>query len=169
MNHLEQLVAEWLQYNGYFVRSSVLVGRRNGGGFEGELDVVGIRLRDNRLVHVECSMDADSRDKRERKFKAKFDRGRRFICDVFHGIPIDLAKLDSIVVLGVAKRTIETIGGGRVVTVRELVREIFEGLRGTNPLKGAVPSNLPLLRTLQLASFAMTLSAAQPIRKLIEV
>ena len=33
MNHLEQLVAEWLQYNGYFVRVSVPVGPRPKGGF----------------------------------------------------------------------------------------------------------------------------------------
>jgi hypothetical protein len=44
MNHLEQLVAEWLQYNNYFVRMSVQVGARAKGGFEGELDVVGINL-----------------------------------------------------------------------------------------------------------------------------
>ena len=44
MNHLEQLVAEWLQYNKYFVRVSVQVGPRPRGGFEGELDVVGINL-----------------------------------------------------------------------------------------------------------------------------
>jgi hypothetical protein len=37
MNHLEQLVAEWLQYNGYFVRLSVQVGGRARGGYEGEL------------------------------------------------------------------------------------------------------------------------------------
>ena len=45
MNHLEQLVAEWLQYRGYFVRVSVPVGARPNGGFEGELDVVGLHLR----------------------------------------------------------------------------------------------------------------------------
>ncbi len=44
VNHLEQLVAEWLQFNGYYVRVSVQVGPRPKGGFEGELDVVGIRL-----------------------------------------------------------------------------------------------------------------------------
>jgi len=39
MNYLEQLVAEWYEFNGYVVRRDVLVGRRPRGGYERELDV----------------------------------------------------------------------------------------------------------------------------------
>ncbi|MDB5072672.1 MAG: hypothetical protein JWM87_3783 [Candidatus Eremiobacteraeota bacterium] len=39
-NFLEQLVAEWYEYRGYFVRRNVLVGRRSQGGQDGELDIV---------------------------------------------------------------------------------------------------------------------------------
>jgi hypothetical protein len=60
VNHLEQLVGEWLQYRGYFVRMSVQVGPRLKGGFEGELDVIGLHFADQHLVHVECSLDAES-------------------------------------------------------------------------------------------------------------
>ena len=41
MNHLETLTAEWLAYKGYFVRTGVKVGKREKGGWDGELDVVG--------------------------------------------------------------------------------------------------------------------------------
>lgn len=153
MNHLEQLVAEWLQYNGYFVRVAVQVGARPMGGFEGELDVVGIHLADNHLIHVECSLDADSWAKRQEKFKGKFDRGRRFIKDVFKGFPIPEVP-DQVVVLQFASGNVRDVGGGRLVLVRELIHEIFDGLKGTSPVSGAVPSNLPLLRTLQLAADA---------------
>lgn len=30
--HLEQLVAEWLEYKGFFVRTNVKVGKRPPGG-----------------------------------------------------------------------------------------------------------------------------------------
>jgi hypothetical protein len=33
-NYLEQLVAEWYEYKGYFVRRNILVGRLPKGGFE---------------------------------------------------------------------------------------------------------------------------------------
>lgn len=36
-SHLEQMVAEWYEYQGYFIRRNVLVGRRDRGGFESEL------------------------------------------------------------------------------------------------------------------------------------
>ena len=73
MNHLEQLVAEWLQHNGYFARTSVPVGPRDRGGYEGELDVVGLHLARKRLVHIECSLDADSASERQAKFAKKFE------------------------------------------------------------------------------------------------
>jgi hypothetical protein len=150
MNHLEQLVAEWLQYNGYFVRVSVQVGARAKGGFEGELDVVGINLVRNHLVHVECSLDADSWEKRQHKFAAKFERGRRYIGDVFRGVTLP-EELEQVAVLQFATGDARSVGGARLVTVRELVHEIYDGLKGTSPASRAVPSNLPLVRTLQLA------------------
>ena len=34
MNHLEQLIVEWLEFNGYFVRRNVKVSKLSQGGFE---------------------------------------------------------------------------------------------------------------------------------------
>jgi hypothetical protein len=150
MNHLEQLVAEWLQYNRYFVRVSVPVGPRTNGGFEGELDVVAFNFSRGHLLHVECSLDALPADKREEKFAAKFERGRRFIDSVFEDIPKPNT-FEQVVVLQFAAGKIRSFGGARLVTVRELIHEIYSGLSGTSPQSKAVSSNLPLLRTLQLA------------------
>ncbi|TFW57954.1 hypothetical protein CT676_27555 [Bradyrhizobium sp. MOS001] len=158
MNHLEQLVSEWLQYNGYFVRNSVLVGRRPKGGFEGELDVVGIHLGRDHLIHVECSLDADSKEKREQRFSDKFARGRKFISEVFVGLSVDADKLDSVAVLQFPNKDVSQLGGGRLLHTRDLIHEIFSGLTGKSPSSGAVPPNLPLLRTLQLAADAQTVS-----------
>lgn len=166
MNHLEQLVSEWLQYNGYFVRTSVLVGRRPNGGFEGELDVVGINMGRGHLIHVECSLDADAKEKREKRFTDKFERGRKHIEQVFVGLSVDPSKLDFVAVLQFPNKGVTTLGGGRLLHTRDLVHEIFHGLAGSTPASGAVPSNLPLLRTLQLAADAQTVPAGS--NRLIE-
>ena len=79
MNHLEQLVSEWLSYSGYFVRTSVRVGPRARGGFEGELDVVGLHPGRRHLLHVECSSDADSWAERETKFRKKLALGQKYV------------------------------------------------------------------------------------------
>jgi hypothetical protein len=153
MNHLEQLVAEWLQYNDYFVRVSVPVGPRDKGGYEGELDVVAVNPAAKHFLHVECSLDALSAEKREGRFARKFEHGRRFAKDVFRGLPVP-DQLDQVAVLQFTSGKIRSIGGSRVVTVRELVHEIYDGLKGTSPQSKAVSSNLPLLRTLQVAADA---------------
>lgn len=153
VNHLEQLVSEWLQYNGYFVRVSVQVGARAKGGFEGELDVVALNPVTQHLLHVECSLDALSAEKREERFVGKFERGRKYIKDAFKGIELPEV-LEQVLVLQFASGNVRSIGGVRLVTVREFVREMYEGLKGTSPSSKAVPSNLPLLRTIQLAADA---------------
>jgi hypothetical protein len=158
MNHLEQLVSEWLQYNGYFVRTSVLVGPRPGGGHEGELDVVGIHMARDHLIHVECSLDADSREIREGRFTKKFERGRRHIEQVFEGLTLDPSKLDSVAILQFPNTGMTHLGGGRLLHTRDLIHEIFQGLSGKTPARGAVSSNFPLLRTLQLAADAQTVA-----------
>lgn len=153
MNHLEQLVSEWLQYRGYFVRTSVQVGPRPNGGFEGELDVVGVHIGQQRLIHVECSVDTLSMAKREQRFALKFERGRRFIAKVFDGLTLP-ADLEQVAVLQFPNTSIHAFGSARIISVRDLVHEIYAGLAHTTPASGAVPTTLPLLRTLQLAADA---------------
>ncbi len=153
MNHLEQLVSEWLQYRGYFVRTSVQVGPRPNGGFEGELDVIGVHLGQQRLIHVECSVDTLSMAKREERFAMKFERGRRFIEKVFDGLTLPTT-LEQVAVLQFPNTSVQTFGTARIISVRDLVHEIYAGLAHTTPASGAVPVTLPLLRTLQLAADA---------------
>jgi hypothetical protein len=154
MNHLEQLATEWLQYNEYIVRTAIPVGPRPNGGYEGELDVVGISLITKHLVHIECSLDGDSGPQREQRFREKFQRGQRHIKRIFPGLDVP-DSLDQIVLHQFARQSGQPIGGGRLVTVRELIHEIMFGLKDTSPASGAVPSNLPLLRTLQVAADAI--------------
>jgi hypothetical protein len=153
MNHLEQLVAEWLQYKGYFVRVSVPVGPLRRGGFEGELDVVGLNIVNKHLIHVECSLDALSWKERHDKFSQKFERGRKHIQNVFTGLTLP-DSLDQVALLQFATRAHQEVGGARLVTGKLFIREILDGLQGTSPASGAVPSTFPLLRTLQLAADA---------------
>jgi hypothetical protein len=35
MNYIEQLISEWYEYKGYYVRRNIKVGRRKSGGYDG--------------------------------------------------------------------------------------------------------------------------------------
>jgi Holliday junction resolvase-like predicted endonuclease len=71
VNFLEQLVAEWYEYQGYFIRRNVRVGKVPGGGYECELDVVAFHPETKHLVHVEPSTDAGSWEERERRYSVR--------------------------------------------------------------------------------------------------
>lgn len=154
MNHLETLTAEWLDYNGYFVRTAVKVGKRAKGGWDGELDVVGFHPARRHFLHVECSIDANTWENREKTFERKFAMGRKHARDLFSGMELPIA-LDQVVVHGaaIAADQHRGLGGGRLMTARELTAEIISGIPATFS-KGTVPENYPLLRTLQFAKMA---------------
>jgi hypothetical protein len=103
MNFLEELVAEWYEFRGYFVRRNVLVGRRAKGGYECELDVVAFHPGSKHLVHIEPSMDAQSWAKRDERFRKKFAAGRRHIPELFSGLELPEA-FDQIALLGFASK-----------------------------------------------------------------
>jgi hypothetical protein len=148
-NFLEQLVAEWYEYRGYFVRRNVAVGKRRMGGYECELDVVAFNPAVPHLAHVEPSMDAESWQTRERRFRRKFEAGRKHIPALFPGFELP-AEIEQIAVLAFASKVNHpTLGGGKVLLVSDLMREILEDLGDKKIAENAVPEHHALLRTLQ--------------------
>jgi hypothetical protein len=151
-NFLEQLVAEWYEFQGYFVRRNIPVGKRAKGGYDGELDVVAFHPGLRRLVHVEPSMDAQSWKERKQKFTAKFKIGRETIpslFEAFHPLP-NLEQYALLAQSSAADR--REIGGGRVMPVAELMTEIREEIGGRRILNSAIPEQFVILRALQFAA-----------------
>ena len=148
-NHLEDLIAEWYEFRGFFVRRNVNVGKRLRGGYDCELDVVAFHPGEKRLVHLEPSLDADSWAERESKFRRKFDAGKKHIPALFSGLTVPTA-IEQIAVLVFASGTTrQSLGGGRLLLAGDLVSEILLGLRDRRLAKAAVPEQFPLLRTMQ--------------------
>lgn len=149
MNFLEELVAQWYEFNGYFVRQNVLVGRRTAGGYECELDVVAFHPSQRHLVHVEASMDALPWAKREVRYRKKFEAGRTHIPDLFSGLEIP-NRIEQIALVGYGSRKNRThVAGAEIRLVDDYLREILEALRDRRIASSAVPEDKPLLRMLQ--------------------
>ncbi len=149
MNHLEQLVGEWYEYSGYFVRRNVLVGKRRKGGYECELDVVAFHPNSGHLVQVEPSLDAQSWQQREERYRKKFEAGRKYIPELFSGIQIP-EEIEQIALFVFASdANVKELAGGRVAIASEFYGDIIRRLRGKRVAKEAVPEQFPLLRTIQ--------------------
>jgi hypothetical protein len=152
-NFLESLLDEWFEFSGYFVRRNILVGRRQNGGHECELDVVAFHPVKRRLVQVEPSMDTDSWARREERYQKKFDAGRRYIPAMFAGLdlPTEIDQIALLVYGSAANHT--TLGGGRIVPMKDLMTEIRASLAGRPIESAAVSENFPMLRALQYAAY----------------
>ena len=149
-NYLEQLVSEWYEYQGYFVRRNVLVGPRPKGGYEGELDVVAFHPGKQHLVHIECSMDADSWAEREKRLTRKFQTGEKYIPNLFLNLTEGI-NLDKRAVFGLGStKNHQFLAGAKITLIQDFVSEVIAGLRHTSWFSRAVPEHLPIIRTLQI-------------------
>lgn len=149
MNHLEQLVGEWYEYSGYFVRRNIFVGKRPKGGYECELDVVAFQPNSGHLIQIEPSLDAHSWTKREERFKKKFEAGRKYIPELFAGIDLPQEIEQIALFVFASTSSVKELAGGRVAIASEFYGEIVRDLRGKRVAKEAVPEQFPLLRTIQ--------------------
>jgi hypothetical protein len=149
MNYLEQLLSEWYEYKGYFVRKNIRVGPRKEGGYECELDIVAFNPKTNHLVHLEPSSDTQTWDVREIRYRKKFDAGKKYIPALFEGmtIPKEIEQ-EAVFLFGSKKR--ESIGGGKVSLVSEFLSEMKSVLSTKNIEKEIVPENFPLIRALHI-------------------
>ncbi len=151
-NYVEQLVSEYYEYQGYFVRRNVQVGPRAKGGYECELDVVAYDPKNKLLVQAEPSMDANTWAERERRYEKKFSAGKKYIPELFQGLSGD-AELDQIAIfIGGHSREDRSLCGGRILYLWEFIRKAIDLIKDKHVLRSAVPEQYPILRTLQLVN-----------------
>jgi len=151
-NFLEQLVAEWYEYQGYYIRRNVNVGKRPNGGYESELDVVALNPKKWHLIHIEPSMDCHSWSKREKRFAAKFKAGKKYIPSLFPGF-VSLPEIEQMVVLVYGSNNGHSkLGGGRLVLIKELMMDIRKELAEREVRNAAVPEQYTILRSMQFAA-----------------
>ena len=150
--HLESLIFEYLDWQGYLVRRNIRVGRLAHGGWEMELDIIAYHPDSGDLVHYEPSIDALSWAKREERYEKKFRAGRNHIFEaVFPWLKKNTA-LRQVAVFISHPNGRDTIAGGSIQSIDELMAEIrgkvmARGIMATS----AMPEQYPLLRTLQLS------------------
>jgi len=151
MSHLEGLLSEYYEWLGHVVKCNAKVGKRAGGGWDMELDVVTYDPRTKSILHVEPSLDANSWTRREERFHKKFEAGRNHILrDLFSWLP-RTTPLKQLAIVVSASAEHRKLAGAEVRTVDEVIGEIRDAVSHWGiAAKAAVPEHYPLLRTIQL-------------------
>ena len=107
----------FLQILGYFIRRNVNVGKLGRGGYECELDIVGCHPAKKHLVHIKPSVDGNSWAEREKRYRRKFEAGRKHIPSLFKGFTLpETGEIEQIAVFAYSsKKNHETIAGARLL------------------------------------------------------
>ena len=124
MTFLEQSVAGWFSYKGFFVRTNIKFGRRPAGGYTGEIDVAAFDPKTGNLIHIETSTDADSWAERKRRFNRKFSDAERHYKDIFDFKFRDVKRL---AIVGFSRKLSAQVDFGNrieVVLVPQFMQEI---------------------------------------------
>jgi hypothetical protein len=152
MRHLESLIAEYLEWQGFPIRRNIKVGRRDKGGWEMELDVVGYHPEQNRIVHYEPSIDALTWANREPRYEKKFALGRKYMfTEVFKWLP-NKTRIEQIAVFYNHPKGRDKIAGATIMSIDELMAEIKSKVTVCGPMiKNAISEQYPLLRTIQMS------------------
>ena len=152
MSHLESLIAEYLEWQGYLIRRNMKVGRRAKGGWEMELDVVGYHPQLNKIIHYEPSIDALPWVEREARYVKKFQLAQRYMfTEVFSWLDSS-TQVEQIAVFYDHPKGRDTIAGGKIMSIDELVAEIRAKVISCGPMiSNAIPQQYPLLRTIQMS------------------
>jgi hypothetical protein len=152
MSHLESLIAEYLEWQGFLIRRNIKVGRRAKSDWEMELDVVGFHPHSGALVHYEPSIDALSWDKREARYKKKFELARKYMfTELFSWLPRS-THIEQIAIFYNHPAGRDRIAGARIMSIDELVAEIRAKVTSCGPMiRNAIPEQYPLLRTIQMS------------------
>ncbi|HUU63799.1 MAG TPA: hypothetical protein VMX96_07800 [Dehalococcoidia bacterium] len=152
MNFLEQLVAEWYEYDRYFVRSNVRTRKRKKGGYDVELDVLAYDRSKNTLIHIETSGDANSWEERKRQFlNKKFILTTREYEDI---LGHKVSKIKRIAVVGYVHSTKADLNWGQDIEIELIpvfIKKNTKKLSSQHPMKEAVPEGFPILRAMQMA------------------
>ena len=152
MSHLEDLIAEYYDWQGYLIKRNIKVGRLSHGGWEMELDIIAYHPHTNHLIHIEPSIDANSWAKRELRFKKKFAAGAKYIFSDIYTWLDPSTPVEQVAILVSHPKDRDELAGGSIRSIDELLAEVKSTIANLGiGAKNAVPENYPLLRTLQLA------------------
>ncbi len=151
MNHLEEIVREYYEYNGYFVKTNIKFKKLVTGGYKGEADVIAYNPKEEKLIHIECSQAAISNQKLESQALKKFPD----YLDYKNELKLEIKEKYKIFIVGQSDTSKQELmpKGVQHKSVKQFMKEVYDSII-EDFMHKAVPEVYPLLRAIQLVKWA---------------
>lgn len=144
MAWLEQLVQEYYDIQGYWVRTNVNYGPGRRGGYSGDADVLAFEPHNRVLVHLEVSMGAEKWEEKKATVTKKFKKAK----DHYEAMcPHPFVRTEKVAITGWSSSPAPiTIPGVDIWTLGQFMHKVVELV--TNRFRGSKlpPEQYPLLR-----------------------
>jgi len=152
MSHIEDLIAEYYDWQGYLVKRNITVGEHQVGCEDLVLHLLAFNPQTGHLIHIEPSIDAESWNTHIEHFAKKFHCAKALIfSDLFTWLDPEV-EIEQVSVLVTHPKGREKLGEAKLESVDELIAEIRQKVIACGPVvKHPIPEHYPLLRTLQLS------------------
>lgn len=152
MSHIEDLIAEYYDWQGYLVKRNITVGKHQMGSEDVVLDLIAFNPKSGHMIHIEPSITSDSWNTHIEKFVKKFHLARELIfSEVFTWLDPKVG-IEQVSVLITHPKGREKLGDAKLESVDELMAEIRQKVIECGPMAThPIPEHYPLLRTLQLS------------------
>lgn len=150
MNQLEEMVKEYYEYSGYFVKTNIRFYKLERGGYKGETDVIAYNPQNMNLIHIECSQEAVS----DKDLKAKADKKFPKELDYEKELNLKIKEISKIFIVGQSSASKQDLMpyGVEHKSVKQFMKEVYDFIT-EDFMHNAVPEVYPLLRTIQLVKW----------------
>lgn len=150
MNQLEEIVREYYEYIGYFVKTNIKFGKRVTGGYSGEVDVIAYKPNEEKLVYIECSQAALSDkalgNEAQKKFPNYINYKNEFKLEIKESYKIFIVGQSAISKQALMPEGVEH------KPIKQFMKEVYDSIT-EDFMHQAVPEVYPLLRTIQLVKW----------------
>jgi len=155
-NFLEELVAQWYEFKGFFIRRNIQFGVGTQGGREGEIDLLAFNPSTKEAIHIETAVPSLSYKEFGESHRKKFEGAEKYYKELLNPNinPNSVKKISIVHTSSIPRKdsikTFESIAGSKLIHLSVLLDEIITELEKQDPKSHIIEESYSLLRMSQI-------------------
>lgn len=151
MTWLEQLVREFYEVQGYWVRTNVRFEPTGHGGYAGEADILAWDSESSVLLHVETTLATTAWSDRSKRIEKQFTKAAQHYEEMFPLPRGRIIRVEKVAILRISRNSKgmkQGIPGAKLVPLGEFMCQVADLVTARFRGNRSPPEQYPLLRTI---------------------